>query len=92
MTRNLRRPNRRDGAQDPRPDPVQDTRTKHPVRVLGGGLHDGAEDGPCGADGDGAYATEFVAEPAPDEGADEGTGEVVDRDLWEVSAASRDFV
>ena len=74
-------PDGSDGVEDAGSDTVQDAGAEHPLGVLSGALQGGADDGPQGSYGYGLDTTVSIAEPASEECAEEGAGEVVDCDL-----------
>ena len=74
-------PDGSDGVEDAGSDAVEDTGAEHPIGVLGGALEGGANDGPHRCYGDGLDPAVSITEPAPEEGAEKGTGKVIDRDL-----------
>ena len=72
-------PDRDDAVDGADTDAADDTPAAHPGDVHGGGLEDGAKEGPEGAESDGFDAAHAVGEGAGDEGADKGSA-VIDGD------------
>ena len=74
-------PDRGDGIQNSSSDTIECPSAKHPFSVLGGALEGSADDRPQGGHGNGLDSTISIAEPASEEGPEEGAGEIVHCDL-----------